>query len=103
MGLLAGEESKTWEILAVDDGCPDGSKDLAKGVAEKNGLKNVKILDLRDAYAEKIHFFMDRGLDEACKKSRKGGAILYGLQQAAQSTSPDSKPRLVMYTDSDLS
>jgi len=103
--LFAGEEDKTWEIVAVDDGCPDGSKDLAKGVIEKNGLKNITVLDLKNAYKEKIPYFTKRGLDEACKKSRKGGAILYGLQYAAQTRQfyPEAKPRLVMYTDSDLS
>jgi len=101
--LFAGEEGKTWEILAVDDGCPDDSKTLAKGVIEKNGLKNVKVLDLCDAFKEKNPFFTERGLDEKCKKSRKGGAILYGLQQAAAIKPAGDVPCLVMYTDSDLS
>jgi len=103
--LFAGEEGKTWEILAVDDGCPNNSKDLAKEIIAKNELKNITILDLKNAYKEKIPFFMDRGLDEACKKSRKGGAIMYGLQYAASTNvfSPSAVPKLVMYTDSDLS
>lgn len=37
------------------------------------------------------------------KKSRKGGAILYGLRQVAQKPAVEGKPNLVMYTDSDLS
>eukprot|EP00933_Yihiella_yeosuensis_P041635 TRINITY_DN3602_c0_g1_i1.p1 TRINITY_DN3602_c0_g1~~TRINITY_DN3602_c0_g1_i1.p1 ORF type:complete len:447 (-),score=123.60 TRINITY_DN3602_c0_g1_i1:240-1580(-) len=103
--LFADQPDKTWEVIAVDDGCPDGSKDLAKDAVEKNGLKNVTILDLRNAYKEKNPFFMERGLDEPCKKSRKGGAILYGLLHAASTRPyyPEDKPRLVMYTDSDLS
>jgi len=103
--LFAGESGKTWEILAVDDGCPKGSKNLAKGIAEKNNLQNVQILDLCEAYKEKIPFFMERGLDEKAKISRKGGAILYGLYHAATTKAfyPTEKPRLVMYTDSDLS
>jgi len=103
--LFEGEEGKTWEIVAVDDGCPNNSKDLAQTVVEKNGLKNITILDLKNAWKEKIPFFMERGLDEAAKKSRKGGAILYGLYASARSKtySPASTPRLVMYTDSDLS
>ena len=35
-------------------------------------LKNITILDLQNAWREKIPFFMERGLDEPCKKSRKG-------------------------------
>eukprot|EP00930_Biecheleria_cincta_P040349 TRINITY_DN2764_c0_g1_i2.p1 TRINITY_DN2764_c0_g1~~TRINITY_DN2764_c0_g1_i2.p1 ORF type:complete len:454 (+),score=120.13 TRINITY_DN2764_c0_g1_i2:68-1429(+) len=103
--LFAGQTDKTWEIVAVDDGCPDNSKDLAKEAVEKGNLPNVTILDLRNAYNEKHPFFVERGLDEACKKSRKGGAILYGLLHAASTKPfyPEGKPRLVMYTDSDLS
>lgn len=103
--LFADQPDKTWEIIAVDDGCPDNSKDLAKAAVEKNNLKNVTILDLKNAYKEKNPFFVKRGLDEACKKSRKGGAILYGLLYASQSKPfyPEGKPKLVMYTDSDLS
>jgi hypothetical protein len=103
--LFDGEEGKTWDIIAVDDGCPNNSKDLAKDVIEKNGLKNITILDLKAAYAEGVPFFAERGLDEACKKSRKGGAIMYGLLHAAATRVyyPTPKPKLVMYTDSDLS
>jgi hypothetical protein len=103
--LFDGEVGKTWDILAVDDGCPNDSKTLAKTVLEKNNLQNVKILDLKNAFTDKHPFFMDRGLDEACKKSRKGGAIMYGLLHAATSKTfyPETAPKLVMYTDSDLS
>jgi len=60
-------------------------------------------MDVRDAYKRKDQFFLDRGLDEAAKKSRKGGAILYGLRQVAAKPFIPGKPNLVMYTDSDLS
>mmetsp|Transcript_82579 Transcript_82579/g.238658 ORF Transcript_82579/g.238658 Transcript_82579/m.238658 type:complete len:469 (-) Transcript_82579:283-1689(-) len=103
--LFAGEEGKTWDIVAVDDGCPNNSKTLAMQIIEKNSLKNITVLDLRNAWVEKDPFFMQRGLDEACKKSRKGGAILYGLLHAAATRPfrPTARPKLVMYTDSDLS
>lgn len=101
--LFAGEEGKSFEVVAVDDGCPDKSGELAAGVIEKNGLKNVTLLDVRTAFQEKDPFFIDRGLDEAAKKSRKGGAILYGLRHMASSPGVEGKPNLVMYTDSDLS
>jgi len=103
--LFDGEEGKTWEIIAVDDGCPNNSKELAKDIIEKNKLNNIAILDLKNAWTEKDPFFMQRGLDEACKKSRKGGAIMYGLLYASATRPfyPEAKPKLVMYTDSDLS
>merc|ERR1712048_677341 len=101
--LFAGEDGKTFDIVAVDDGCPDDSGELAKGVIDKYGLKNVTLMDVRDAFKRNDQFFLDRGLDEAAKKSRKGGAILYGLREVANRASVPGKPNLVMYTDSDLS
>lgn len=101
--LFAGEDGKTYDIVAVDDGCPDKSGELAKAIIEKNGLKNVTLIDVRDAFKSGDQFFLDRGLDEGAKKSRKGGAILYGLRNVAQKPAVQGKPNLVMYTDSDLS
>jgi len=101
--LFKGQKDKTYDVVAIDDGCPDNSGDLAKAVIEKHDLKNVTLLDVRDAFKSKDEFFIERGLDEAAKKSRKGGAILYGLRQVAQKPAVEGKPNLVMYTDSDLS
>jgi len=101
--LFKGQRGKTFDVVAVDDGCPDKSGELAKGVIEKYDLKNVTLLDVRDAFKNKDPFFIDRGLDEAAKKSRKGGAILYALREVAKMPAVEGKPNLVMYTDSDLS
>jgi len=97
------KNNQTYDVVCVDDGCPDKSGDLARAVVAKEGLTNVTILDVRDAFKSKDQFFLDRGLDEAGKKSRKGGAILYGLREVAQKPAVHGKPNLVMYTDSDLS
>jgi len=101
--LFKDEEGKTWDVVAVDDGCPDKSGELAKEVIAKFSVPNVTLMDVRDAFKNKDEFFIDRGLDEAAKKSRKGGAILYALRQVASRPSVAGKPNLVMYTDSDLS
>lgn len=100
--LFEGETEKTWEIYAVDDGCPNDSKSLARAIIEKDGLKNITVLDLEDAVKEGIAYFTDRGLKAGCKESRKGGAILYGLYTASKKQD-EKVPQLVMYTDSDLS
>jgi len=101
--LFKGQKGKTFDVVCVDDGCPDKSGELAKAIIEKEDLKNVTLLDIRDAFKNKDEFFLDRGLDEAAKKSRKGGAILYGLRHVASQPAVEGKPNLVMYTDSDLS
>lgn len=104
--LFDGEgDGKTWEILAVDDGCPNNSKGLARMRVEVEGYKNVRVLDLEDTVKNQTPFFVQRGITKGCKESRKGGAILYGLYTAATEAAftQSDTPRLVMYTDSDLS
>lgn len=104
--LFDGESSgKTWELIAVDDGCPHNSKGLARMRVEVEGYKNVRVLDLEDAVRDQIPFFVERGITKGCKESRKGGAILYGLYTAAAEAAfaNSDRPQLVMYTDSDLS
>lgn len=101
--LFGRSKTKTFDVVAVDDGCPDKSGDLAREVVAKHELQNVTIMDVRDAFKNKDQFFLDRGLDDAAKKSRKGGAILYGLREVAKKEAVEGRPNLVMYTDSDLS
>lgn len=108
--LFDGEEGKTWDIIAVDDGCPKDSQGLARKIVAGEAYKNVTLLNLQEAIDQQIPFFTEeRGL-KSTKDSRKGGAILYGLYFAARkqafdkgATSNKSKPHFVMYTDSDLS
>lgn len=102
--LFDGEIGKTWEIVAVDDGCPNNSMELARKIKDSCCLKNVKLINLQEAIDQDIPFFTeDRNL-KSTKDSRKGGAILYALYWAAKNAPPPSgTPRFVMYTDSDLS
>merc|ERR1719393_313099 len=93
--LFGRSKTKTFDVVAVDDGCPDKSGDLAREVVAKHELQNVTIMDVRDAFKNKDQFFLDRGLDDAAKKSRKGGAILYGLRHVASSMpAVEGKPNL---------
>lgn len=107
--LFNGEAGKTWEILAVDDGCPNDSIGLARKIVAQDGLKNVKLINLQEAIDQQMPYFVrDRKLKNT-KESRKGGAILYGLLYAARNAPPKgdgffpTPPQYVMYTDSDLS
>jgi len=101
--LFDGEEGKTWDMIAVDDGCPNDSLGLARKVKAEEGFSNVILLNLQDAIDQNIEFFKKRGL-KTTKDSRKGGAILYALMWAAQNLhTAGPKQSLVMYTDSDLS
>lgn len=87
-----------WEMVMVDDGCPDGSGALAQTIVDDNGLgSRVRVLYLQDA--------IDQGHPAAggltsTDVSRKGGSILYGMYEAAASAPSD---HVVVYTDADLS
>lgn len=105
--LFDGEAGKTWDMLAVDDGCPNDSIGLGRKIVLEEGYENVRLINLQDAIDQRIPFFVrDRKL-KSTKESRKGGAILYGLHWVAQNASvvkeSSSGPHLIMYTDSDLS
>eukprot|EP00450_Noctiluca_scintillans_P010240 CAMPEP_0194503692 /NCGR_PEP_ID=MMETSP0253-20130528/28521_1 /TAXON_ID=2966 /ORGANISM="Noctiluca scintillans" /LENGTH=447 /DNA_ID=CAMNT_0039345997 /DNA_START=82 /DNA_END=1425 /DNA_ORIENTATION=- len=106
--LYDGDEEKTWDILAVDDGCPNDSIGLARRIVQQEGYDNVRLIHLQEAIDQRLPFFVrDRNLKNTTE-SRKGGAILHGLGWVANNASlvkqcPGDAPHLVMYTDSDLS
>ena len=87
-----------WDLVLVDDGCPDGSGQLAESIIEERNLGSAaRVLHLADA--------IERGHPAAAglshtDESRKGGSILYGMYEAAQRSEPG---HVVVYTDADLS
>eukprot|EP00927_Polykrikos_kofoidii_P026852 TRINITY_DN2383_c0_g1_i3.p1 TRINITY_DN2383_c0_g1~~TRINITY_DN2383_c0_g1_i3.p1 ORF type:complete len:494 (+),score=92.34 TRINITY_DN2383_c0_g1_i3:45-1526(+) len=90
----------SWDIVAVDDGCPDAppSWEVAQGIIASEGWKNVRVLKLQDGIDAKSPV----AKMEKTSDSRKGGAILYGLHEVAKEGCGD-KEHIVLYTDSDLS
>ena len=87
-----------WDMLVVDDGCPEGSGRIAQQIlAEKYDGDNVRVLFLQDA--------IDQGLPvirpmTSTNDSRKGGSIEYGMWVAAQQDYPN---HIILFTDADLS
>mmetsp|Transcript_94675 Transcript_94675/g.306225 ORF Transcript_94675/g.306225 Transcript_94675/m.306225 type:complete len:522 (+) Transcript_94675:104-1669(+) len=109
--LFDGEKGKTWDIVAVDNGCSDDIIGLVRKMKMEEGMTQVKLINLQEAIDGSIHFFKEeRGLKNT-KESREGAAILYALQWAAKQSAStkkglfgsSSRPHFVMYTDSDLS
>lgn len=90
----------SWDIVAVDDGCPDqpSSTDVAKAIIEQEGWSNVRVIKLQDGI-DKASPVANMG---STKDSRKGGSILYGLFEEA-TAGRGAKEHIIMYTDSDLS
>ena len=94
---LLGDDS-SWSLVMVDDGCPDGSGDLATQVIADAGLEaNARVLFLEDAI--KAGHPVTTGLSSAAD-SRKGGSIHLGMFEAARDQRPG---HVVAYTDADMS
>jgi hypothetical protein len=92
------EGRPAWEMVVVDDGCPDGSGDVVQRIVEEEGLgERVRVLFLERAIRDGLDVVRPlRSTDE----SRKGGSILYGMWDAAQRPRPN---HVVAFTDADLS
>ena len=85
-----------WHLYAVDDGCPHGSAEIARGVAADHRLgDHVSVLSLADSLPAKDGPL--RNLASA-DHSRKAGAVILGCMEAL-SKGADS----VIYTDADNS
>ena len=97
--LFDGCQNIKWELVVVDDGCPEGSGKIAQEIIDQDGLhEQVKVLFLADA--------IDRGLEptiglSSTNDSQKGGSITYGMWDAIQKN--HEKQHIVVFTDADLS
>ncbi len=96
--LLRDLSGATWEILVVDDGCPERSGAVAEQIIEANGYRDqVRVLFLQDAIDQGDA--MARGL-ASTDESQKGGSVQYGMSVAASARRPN---HVVVFTDADLS
>ncbi len=88
-----------WELIVVDDGCPNNSGRIAQDIISKKKLNNkVKVLFLEDAIKQKLSPVKNISTSS---ESQKGGSIIYGMWQAIQQN--ENKDHIVVYTDADLS
>ena len=93
---LFGDDER-WDLVMVDDGCPDGSGDRADSIIEDQGLGSARVLFLEDAIGDGHPTVADL---TSTDQSRKGGSILFGMYEAAAQSRPG---HVVVYTDADLS
>ena len=96
--LLAGLPAARWEMLVVDDGCPEKCGEIAQQIVNARGLGDrVRVLFLQDAID--TGHPLARGL-RSTDDSQKGGSVEYGMSVAAED---DSQSHVVVFTDADLS
>lgn len=88
-----------WELILVDDGCPENSGKIAEEIVNKEGLDHrIRVLFLDDAIKSQIPVV--RSI-RSTNDSQKGGAIVYGMWDAIKRKEIDN--HFVIYTDADLS
>lgn len=88
-----------WELIVVDDGCPNGSGAIAQQIIDLYRL-NAKVRVLYLAQAIEKNYPPAQNLSST-SDSQKGGAIIYGVWDAVQR--PKTHKQIVVYTDADLS
>ncbi len=96
--LMADFPHFSWDMLVVDDGCPEGSGRIAQEILARDyDGDNVRVLFLEEAIAQGLP--VTRPMTST-NDSRKGGSIEYGMWVAAQQRRPN---HIVLFTDADLS
>ncbi|NNE66390.1 MAG: hypothetical protein HKN33_07465 [Pyrinomonadaceae bacterium] len=87
-----------WRLIAVDDGCPEGSGLLAQKILKERAPDEpITVLFLKDALAEELEVVSPMTM---VSESQKGGSIIFGMWHAAVR---HPKNHLVVFTDADLS
>ncbi len=99
MKWLLKDSPVSFNMILVDDGCPNQSGKKAREIIETEGYKNVKVLYLEDGIKRQSPVI--KGL-KSTSDSRKGGSIQYGMWQALEDYSEGDKPHIVVFTDADM-
>ncbi len=101
MQFLTDEFSNiNWDMYVVDDGCPEGSGNIARRILEQTktiDTNNIKVAFLQEAIEQ--HPEIVKPL-QSTDDSRKGGSIEYGMYLA---TRRKKENHVVIFTDADLS
>jgi len=98
-GLFGNRPNFHWRLVAVDDGCPEGSGKIAQAIVDGEGLgEKAEVRFLEEgikAGAAPVRVLSSAG------ESQKGGSIIYGMWEA---TRREARGRhIIVYTDADLS
>jgi len=102
--LFAANPGCTWDLMACDDGCPEDSATFVNQIAAEAGLTDkFSVCSIQEAIDKQVMPFA--ATIKTTADSRKGGAVLYGLHKAHETSAQRSggKTHLIIYTDSDLS
>ncbi|MCP3929611.1 MAG: glycosyltransferase [Bacteroidetes bacterium] len=97
--LFENQPNFNWELIVVDDGCPENSGKIAQNIIEENRWgEKVEVLFLEDAIKQQLPVIQPL---TSTRESQKGGAITYGMWHACQQDKEEN--HIVAFTDADLS
>ncbi len=97
--LFKNQPNINWELIIVDDGCPEHSGKIAQSIINKNNLNDkVHVLYLSEGIEKRLPPVKSIN---STSESQKGGSIVYGMWHAVQQYR--AKKHVVVYTDADLS
>ena len=97
--LFSENSNINWQLILVDDGCPENSGHIAREIVDREHLNDyVDILFLSNA--------IEKGYDPVkslndTSESQKGGSIVYGMWHAVEKFGTEQ--HIVAFTDADLS
>ena len=96
--LFADKPDLTWELIVVDDGCPESRGRLAQRIlADRYPEAPARVLFLEEAIAQGVS--VTRPMTAAAD-SQKGGSVVYGM---AEAVTREHARQVVVFTDADLS
>ncbi len=96
--LTADRSGLTWDMVVVDDGCPEGSGAIATEIVAREGCQDqVQVLQLADAIAARHPAV---GSLTSPDDSRKGGSVQLGLWETCRKVRSN---HVAIFTDADLS
>lgn len=97
---LFGEyENFDWELIVVDDGCPESCGKIAQQIVDEEQLESqVKVLYMQEAIDQQLPTVVGM---TSTNESQKGGGIAYGMWYASQQKSHED--HVIVFTDADLS
>ena len=104
--ILGLNPNLTWDLALVDDGCPEKTGEfcnrlLKSAFPDYYISRRVKVLFLKDG-VEGNGSGLIKGL-KSTRKSKKGGAVLFGLMCELKEINIQGQDHILVYTDADLS